>query len=58
VLNHIHVLQKLEGEINAFREMFPRLNKIRAVLSAVNSMLKCFFVTATFLDVEVTQNSI
>jgi len=45
VLNHIqHVLQKLEGEIYAFREMLPRLDKRRAVLSAVGSMLKWFLL--------------
>jgi len=43
-LNHIeYVLQKLEDEINAFREMLPRLDKRCAVLSGVVSVLKCFF---------------
>lgn len=52
-LNHIeYVLQKLESEINAFREMLPRLDKRRAVLGAVGSMLKWAFGTATLLDVE------
>jgi len=38
-LNHIeYVLQKLEDEINASREMLPRLDKTRAVLSAVGSV--------------------
>ena len=41
-LNHIeYVLQKLEEEINALREMLPRLDKRRAVLSAVGSLLLC-----------------
>ena len=40
-LNHIeYVLQKLQDEINAFREMLPRLDKRRAVLSTVGSRLK------------------
>jgi hypothetical protein len=47
-----YVLQKLEHEINAFREMLPRLNKRRAVLGAVGSVLKWFFGTATLLDLE------
>jgi len=52
-LNHIeYVLQKLEDEINAFRVMLPRLDKRRTVLSAVGSVLKWFFGTATLLDVE------
>ena len=51
--NHIeYVLQKLEDKINAFREMLPRLDKRHAVLSAVGSMLKWFFGTATLLHVE------
>jgi hypothetical protein len=51
-LNHIdYVLQKLEDEISAFREML-RLNKRRALLSAVGSVLKWGFGTATMLDVE------
>ena len=45
-LNHIeYVLQKLEDEINAFRELLPHLDKRRAVLSAVGSVLKWFFST-------------
>jgi len=45
-LDHIeYVLQKLEDEINAFREMLHRLDKIRGVLSAVGSVLKWFFST-------------
>ena len=49
-LNHMeYVLQKLEEEINAFREMLPRLDKRRTVLSAVGSVLKWFFGTATLL---------
>ena len=53
-LNHIeYVLQKLKEEINAFREMLPRLDNSRAVLSAVGSMLIFFFFgTATLFDVE------
>jgi len=51
--NHIeYVLQKLEEEINAFREMLSCLDKRHAVLSVFGSMLKWFFGTATFLDVE------
>jgi hypothetical protein len=47
-LNHTeYVLQKLEDEIDAFREMLPRLDKRRAALSAVGSMLKWAFGTAT-----------
>jgi len=38
------VLQKLEDEINAFREMLPRLDKRRAELNAFVSVLKCFLV--------------
>ena len=38
------VLQKLEDEINAFREMLPRLDKRRAELNAFGSVLKCFLV--------------
>jgi len=58
-LNHMeYVLQKLEEEINAFREMLPRVDKRRAVLSAVGSMLKCFFGTATLLDVEELHKTI
>jgi len=34
-----YVLQKLEDEINVFREMLPRLDKRRAVLSALDSVL-------------------
>jgi hypothetical protein len=53
VLNHIqYVLQKLEDEIDAFREMLPRLDKRHAVLSAVGSLLKWVFGTATLLEVE------
>jgi len=52
-LNHTEcVLQKLEEEINAFREMLSCLDMRRAVLSAVGSTLKWFFGTATLLDVE------
>jgi hypothetical protein len=52
-LNHIgYVLQKLEEEINDFREMLPRPDKRRAVLRAVGSMLKWFSGTATLKDVE------
>jgi len=52
-LNHIeYVLQKLEEEIHSFREMLPRLDKRRAVLSAVGSMFKWAFGTTTLLDVE------
>jgi gas vesicle protein len=52
-LNHIeYVLYKLEDEIKAFREMLPRLDKRRYVLSAVGSMLKWFFGTNTVLGVE------
>jgi hypothetical protein len=47
-----YVLQKLEDEIHAFREMLPRLDKRCAVLSAVGSMLKWVFGTATLLDAE------
>jgi len=47
-----YVLQKLEDEINAFIEMLPRLDKRRSVLSAVGSVLKWFFRTATVLGVE------
>ena len=44
-LNHIeYVLQKFEDEINAFREMLPRLDKRSAVLSTVGSMLKLVLV--------------
>jgi hypothetical protein len=44
-LNHIkYVLRKLEDEINAFREMLPRLDKRRAVLGAVGSVLKWVLV--------------
>jgi len=51
--NHTeYVLQILEDEINAFREMLPRLDNRRAVLSAVGSVLKWFFGMATSLDVE------
>jgi hypothetical protein len=40
-LNHIRsVLQKLEEDINDFKEMLRRLDKRHAVLSAVGSMLK------------------
>jgi len=43
-LNHIeYELQKLKEVINTFREMLPRLDNRRAILSAVGSMLKCFF---------------
>ena len=35
-----YALQKLQDEINVFREMLPRLDKRRAVLSTVGSMLK------------------
>jgi hypothetical protein len=52
-LNHIgYVLRKLEEEINDFREILPRPDKRRAVLSAVGSMLKWVFGTATLVDVE------
>jgi hypothetical protein len=58
-LNHIgYVLQKLEDEIDTFREMLPCLDKRRAVLSAVGSMLKWAFGTATLLDVEVLHESV
>jgi hypothetical protein len=39
-------------EISVFREMLPRLNKRRALLSAVGSVLKWGFGTARMLDVE------
>jgi hypothetical protein len=52
-LNHTgYVLQKSEEEINDFREMLPRPDKRCAVLSAVGSMLKWVFGTATLVDVE------
>jgi hypothetical protein len=52
-LNHIeYVLQKLEDELNAFREMLPHLDKRDNVLSAVGFMLKWFFGTATLLHVQ------
>jgi uncharacterized protein YoxC len=52
-LNHIqYVLQKLEEEINAFREMLSHLDKRCAVLRAVGSVLRWFFGTAALLDVE------
>jgi len=52
-LSHIeYVLQKLEGEIYAFREMLPRLDKRRAIMSAVGSGLKWVFGRANLLDVE------
>jgi hypothetical protein len=58
-LNHIeYILQKLEDEITAFREMLPRLDSRRAVLSAVGSVLKWFFGTATLLDVEELHKTI
>jgi len=58
-LNHIeYVLQKLEEEINAFREMLPRLDKRRVVLIAVGSLLKWLFGTATLLEVEELHKTI
>ena len=42
-----YVLQKLVDEIYAFREMLPRLDKRRAIMSAVGSVLKWVFGTAT-----------
>jgi len=42
-----YALQKLEEDINAFREMLPRLDNRYDVLSAVGSMLKWLFATAT-----------
>jgi len=58
-LNHAeYVLQKLEEEINAFREMLLRLDKRRAVLSAVGSMSKWAFGTATLWDVEELHRSV
>jgi len=45
-------IQKLQDEVNAFREMLPCLDKRSAVLSTVGSMLKIGFGTATLLDVE------
>jgi tetrahydromethanopterin S-methyltransferase subunit B len=58
-LNHIeYILQKLEEEITAFREMLPRLDSRRAVLSAVGSVLKWFFGTAVLLDVEKLHETI
>jgi len=52
-LSHIeYVLQKLEDEIYAFREMLPRLDKRRAIMSAVGSVLKWAFGAATLFDVE------
>jgi hypothetical protein len=54
--NTEYLLQKLEDETNNFREMLPRLDTRRAVLSAVGSMLKWFFGTATLLDVEDLQH--
>ena len=59
-LNHIeYVLQKLEEEINVFREMLPRLDKRRAALSAVGSVLKCFFFWYGYIVRcrEITQDS-
>jgi hypothetical protein len=51
-LNHkVYVIQKLEKEINYF-EILPGPDKRRAVLSAVGSMLKWVFGTATLVDVE------
>jgi len=38
-----YLLQKLVDEMNAFREILPRLDKRRAVLRAVGSVLKWFF---------------
>jgi hypothetical protein len=52
-LNHIgYVLRKLEEEINDFREISPSPDKRCAVLSAVGSMLKWVFGTATLVGVE------
>jgi len=52
-LNHIeYILQKLEDEIIGFRKILPRLDNRRAVLSAVGSVLKWVFGTATLLDVD------
>jgi len=59
-LNHIeYVLQKLEEEINAFKEMLPCLDKRHVVLSAVGSMLKCFFFWYGYIVRcrRITQNS-
>ena len=42
----------MEDEIYAFREMLPHLDKRHAIMSAVGSMLKFVFGTATLLDVE------
>jgi hypothetical protein len=42
----------LEDEITAFKEMLPRLDNRRAVLSAAGSKLKWFFGTSTLSDVE------
>jgi len=39
-------------------EMLPRLDKRRAVLSAVGSVLKWFFGTATVLDIEELQKTV
>ena len=51
-------LRKLEDEITAFREMLPRLDHRRAVLSAVGSMLKWVFGAATLCGCRgITQNS-
>jgi DNA gyrase/topoisomerase IV subunit A len=58
-LNHIvYVLQKLKEEINDFKEMLPRPDKRRAVLSAVGSMLKWGFGTTTLVDVEKLHRSV
>jgi len=42
----------LEDEIIGFRKILPRLDNRRAVLSAVGSVLKWVFGTATLLDVD------
>jgi hypothetical protein len=58
-LNHIeYVLQKLEHEIDVYKEMLPRLDKRCAVLCAVGSMLKWAFGTATLLDVEALHETV
>jgi hypothetical protein len=58
-LNHIgNVLQKLEEELNDFREILSRPDKRRAVLSAVGSMFKWVFRTATLVYVEELHRTI
>jgi hypothetical protein len=46
------LLEKLEHDVNVFKEMFPRIDSRRAILNVVGAVFKFLFGTATVMDYE------